>query len=165
MPPHPLAHHAYIGVGSNLDEPLQQVRAAIAELGELPRSRVTGRSSLYRSAPIGTGEQPDYINAVIDIATDLSPEGLLGELQAIEARHGRVRGERNAPRTLDLDLLLYDQAVIATPDLTVPHPRMHQRAFVLLPLAELAPIVIIPGHGAVDALLQGVAVQRIERLG
>jgi 2-amino-4-hydroxy-6-hydroxymethyldihydropteridine diphosphokinase len=165
MPPHLLAHQAYVGVGSNLDEPLQQVRAAIAELAEMPGSRVTGRSSLYRSAPIGKADQPDYINAVVEIATDLSPEGLLGQLGAIEARHGRVRGERNAPRTLDLDLLLYDQAVIETPDLTVPHPRMHERAFVLLPLAELAPTAIVPGHGAVEALLPGVAAQRLERLG
>lgn len=165
MPPRQLAHQAYIGVGSNLDEPVRQCRSAIAALGDLPGSRVTGYSSLYRSAPLGKTDQPDYVNAVVGIATDLSAESLLQALRAIEACHGRVRGERNAARTLDLDLLLYDRAVIETPDLTVPHPRMHERAFVLLPLAELAPTVTIPGHGAVAALLREVARQRIERLG
>ena len=155
---------AYIGVGSNLNDPVRQVRAAIVGLRELPHTRVTEASSLYRTAPVGAADQPDFVNAVVTLDTGLTPHSLLEALLVIEARHGRLRGERNAARTLDLDLLLYADEVIAAPGLTLPHPRMHERAFVLLPLAEVAPQVAIPGHGPVAALLNGLAGQRVEKL-
>jgi 2-amino-4-hydroxy-6-hydroxymethyldihydropteridine diphosphokinase len=135
----------------------------LAELAALPASRLVAQSSLYRSAPVdATG--PDFVNAVAGIDTALSATDLLAALQSIEQRHGRVRGERNAPRTLDLDLLLHGEAVIDTPALTLPHPRLHERAFVLLPLAEVAPALVVPGRGAVRELLRGLGAQAIERL-
>jgi 2-amino-4-hydroxy-6-hydroxymethyldihydropteridine diphosphokinase len=131
---------AYIGIGSNLHEPHAQVEAAFEELARLPRTRLSARSSLYRSAPVGYAAQPDFINAVAELDTGLGARELLGELQAIEARHGRRRSFANAPRTLDLDLLLFGDARIDEPQLVVPHPRMHERAFVLAPLLEIAPL-------------------------
>jgi 2-amino-4-hydroxy-6-hydroxymethyldihydropteridine diphosphokinase len=130
---------AYIGIGSNLGDPVRQVRAAFDALERLPQSRLVKKSSLYRTAPVGHADQPDFINAVAQLETGLSAERLLAELQALEARHGRARSFPNAPRTLDLDVLLYGNAAIALPGLTVPHPRMHERAFVLKPLMEIAP--------------------------
>jgi len=130
---------AYIGIGSNLDDPRAQVLSAFEELDALPHTRLVKKSSLYRSAPLGYAAQPDFVNAVAQIETGLPAERLLAELQAIEARHGRKRSFVNAPRTLDLDLLLYGAAALSTPNLEVPHPRMHERAFVLKPLLEIAP--------------------------
>jgi 2-amino-4-hydroxy-6-hydroxymethyldihydropteridine diphosphokinase len=130
---------AYIGIGSNLDDPRAQVLQAFTELDRLPHSRVVKKSSLYRSAPIGHAAQPDFINAVAQLETGLPAERLLAELQEVEARHGRVRSFPNAPRTLDLDVLLYGNAEIRSTTLTVPHPRMHERAFVLKPLLEISP--------------------------
>ena len=130
---------AYVGIGSNLDDPVRQVRQAFDELDRLPHTRLVKKSSLYRSAPLGYEKQPDFINAVAQLETGLPAERLLAELQEIEARHGRKRSFPNAPRTLDLDLLLYGQAELRSPALTVPHPRMHERAFVLRPLMEIAP--------------------------
>jgi len=145
---------AYVGMGSNLDGPQRQVTQAFSELDAIPRTRLVKRSSLYRSEPIGHAAQPEFVNAVAAIDTSLAPEGLLGELQAIEARHGRRRGLPNAPRTLDLDLLLYEDRVVASPRLTLPHPRMHERAFVLRPLADLAPDWEHPAlHQTVQELL------------
>lgn len=135
---------AYIGLGSNLDDPVRHVETALAELDRLPHTRVVRRSSLHRTAPVGYADQPDFINAVAELETDLPPERLLDELQALEARHGRVRSFRNAPRTLDLDLLLYGDLILETERLTVPHPRMRERAFVLEPLREIAPDLEIP---------------------
>jgi 2-amino-4-hydroxy-6-hydroxymethyldihydropteridine diphosphokinase len=121
-------------------------------------------SGFYRSAPVdATG--PDYVNAVAEVRTTLSAPDLLAALQRIEAAHGRTRPFPNAPRTLDLDLLLHGDAVVVSPALTLPHPRMHQRAFVLVPLAELAPDAAIPGAGPVADLLAGVAGQRLDKLG
>jgi 2-amino-4-hydroxy-6-hydroxymethyldihydropteridine diphosphokinase len=134
------------------------------ELKALPGTRVRRCSSLYRTAPVGEPDQPDFINAVVQIETALDPLEVLDALLAIERRHGRVRSRRNAPRTLDLDLLLYDDRTIDTPGLQLPHPRMHERAFVLLPLAEIAPDASIPGRGPVAALLPGVAGQRVVRV-
>jgi 2-amino-4-hydroxy-6-hydroxymethyldihydropteridine diphosphokinase len=154
---------AWIGLGANLGDARAAVLGALAELAALPASRLVAQSSLYRSAPVdATG--PDFVNAVAGIDTALSATDLLAALQSIEQRHGRVRGERNAPRTLDLDLLLHGEAVIDTPALTLPHPRLHERAFVLLPLAEVAPALVIPGRGAVRELLRGLGAQAIERL-
>jgi 2-amino-4-hydroxy-6-hydroxymethyldihydropteridine diphosphokinase len=155
---------AYVSLGSNLSGPEGQVRAALDALGRLPRTRVTARSSLYRTAPVGREDQPDFVNAVACVETELSARELLAALLAIETEHGRVRSTPNAPRTLDLDLLLFGDAVISVPGLEVPHPRMHERAFVLKPLAEIAPAAQVPGHGAVAELLARVAAQRIERI-
>jgi len=155
---------AFVGVGSNLGEPVRQVEQALTELDGLPHSRVVRRSSLYRSAPLGYAAQPDFVNAVAQLETGMPAERLLGELQAIESRHGRQRSFANAPRTLDLDLLLFEKLQINTPALTVPHPRMHERAFVLKPLLEISPEATIPGIGAAREALKSVAAQPVERI-
>jgi len=155
---------AYIGLGANLGDPRGQIRAALAALGNLPATRLAGQSSFYHSAPQGYAEQPDFINAVARIETELAPRALLDALLAIELSLGRNRSFANAPRTLDLDLLLYDQKVIAEPGLHVPHPRMHTRAFVLAPLAEIASEIEIPGQGHIVPLLAACAGQTIEKL-
>jgi 2-amino-4-hydroxy-6-hydroxymethyldihydropteridine diphosphokinase len=155
---------AYVGIGSNLGEPTAQVSRAFDELARLPRTRLAGRSSLYRTAPLGHAQQPDFINAVAGLDTELGAEELLRELQAIENRHGRRRSFPNAPRTLDLDLLLYGDAPLDRPGLVVPHPRMHGRAFVLQPLLEIAPAAHIPGRGAAAACLAACADQQVERI-
>ena len=154
---------AYIGVGANLGDALANVDAALRELAALPGVRLLGQSSRYRSAPIDA-DGADYVNAVACIDTALAAPALLDALQAIEAAHGRARPYRNAPRTLDLDLLLYGDEPIDLPHLRVPHPRMGERAFVLLPLLEIAPDACIPGHGPARALLAGVADQAIARI-
>jgi len=159
-----VTHVAFIGIGSNLDEPRARVRAAFNELDALPHSRVSGRSSLYRSAAVGGPPQPDYINAVARLGTGLEPDALLAALLAIEHRHGRSRGEPNAPRTLDLDLLLYDSETLATARLRLPHPRMHERRFVLAPLLEVQPDAQVPGHGPVAQLLRRCAGQDLARI-
>jgi 2-amino-4-hydroxy-6-hydroxymethyldihydropteridine diphosphokinase len=155
---------AFIGVGSNLDEPIAQVRAALQELDRLPGSRVLKRSSLYRSAPVGYATQPDFVNAVAQLETTLEAQQLLAELQQIEARHGRKRSFANAPRTLDLDLLLYGDSIQSSDTLTLPHPRMHERAFVLEPLMEIAEGTRIPGKGPAKDLLRACAGQRVETI-
>jgi 2-amino-4-hydroxy-6-hydroxymethyldihydropteridine diphosphokinase len=153
---------AYVGVGSNLDGPQHHVAEALGELDAIPGTRTVKRSSLYRSAPVGYAAQPEFVNAVAALETTLDPETLLGELQAIEARHGRRRRFLNAPRSLDLDLLLYGEAEQRTARLTLPHPRMHERAFVLKPLVELEPAIVIPGRGRAQDLLAACAGQRVE---
>ena len=154
---------AYVGLGANLGDALGTLREAVARLRALPSTRLASVSSLYRTAPIdSTG--PDYLNAVAALDTALSPEALLAALQAIELDHGRERPYRNAPRTLDLDLLLHGAAVRTTPMLTLPHPRLDQRAFVLHPLLELAPDVCDPAGTPLAGRLAEVADQRIERL-
>ena len=156
---------AYVGVGSNLDDPRRQVETALAELGGLPATRVTRRSSLYRTPPMGPQDQPDYINAVVELETGLAPLALLDELQRLENLHRRVRGsERWGPRTLDLDLLLYGALSLDEPRLTVPHPGLAQRAFVLVPLAEIAPTLTVPGLGALRRLCEAVPTTGMERL-
>ncbi|MDQ5902699.1 MAG: 2-amino-4-hydroxy-6-hydroxymethyldihydropteridine diphosphokinase [Pseudomonadota bacterium] len=155
---------AFVALGANLVEPQAQVRAALAELARLPQSTLVAASSLYRTAPVGLAGQPDFINAVAALDTSLSPDDLLEALFAIERSFGRVRKEKNGPRTLDLDLLLYDSEIIDTPHLHLPHPRLHLRAFVVVPLAEIAPDCRLPGRGTVAAWLPAVANQQIERL-
>jgi 2-amino-4-hydroxy-6-hydroxymethyldihydropteridine diphosphokinase len=150
----------FIGLGANLGDASATLNAAIAALAGLPLTTLTARSKTYRSAPVDA-QGPDYLNAVAELDTALLPAVLLRELQGIEQAHGRERAYRNAPRTLDLDLLLYGDQTIATPDLTVPHPRMHERAFVLLPLQELAPGLDIPMQGKLADLLTAVADQRV----
>ena len=154
---------AYIGIGANLGDARANVEDALTRLAALPATRVTARSSLWKTAPIDSSGD-DYINAVARIDTSLAPADLLDAVRAIELAHGRERPYRNAPRTLDLDILLYGDARIDTPSLTVPHPRMHQRAFVLAPLAEIAPDAVIADIGALADLLPAVADQAIERL-
>ena len=142
-----MPHIAFIGLGSNLEDPRSQLQRAFAELGGLPGTRLTARSSLYRSAPLGYPYQPEFVNAVAKIATALTPQALLQALLQIEHWHGRERTFRNAPRTLDLDVLLYDDTQLHEHGLTIPHPQMHLRAFVLQPLLEIAPNIGIPGIG------------------
>ena len=153
----------HIGLGANLGDARAALAAAVQSLAGLASTELSAVSPTYRSAPIDAAG-PDYLNAVVQLRTGLAPEVLLAALQRIEAAHGRERPYRNAPRTLDLDLLLYGDELIDTPLLSVPHPRLHERAFVLLPLADVAPDAIVPGRGAVQSLLPGVAGQRIERL-
>lgn len=155
---------AYIALGANLGDPASTIRAAFGALANLPDSRVVRCSSLYRTAPVGIVDQPEFVNAVALLETTLAPVALLGELLDIEQRFGRQRGEKNGPRTLDLDLLLYDDCHVELPELTLPHPRLHLRAFVLQPLAELAPDLHLPGRGHITAWLPAVANQGIVRL-
>jgi len=155
---------AYVALGSNLGNPVQTVEDAIDAMAALRGSLLKAISSLYRTAPVGLKHQPDFINAVVAIDTRLDARKLLDELFSLEARFGRERSVKNAPRTLDLDLLLHDDTVIDDPALTLPHPRMHERAFVLAPLAEIAPDLIIPGRGPVAELLAACAGQRINPL-
>ncbi len=156
---------AYIGLGSNLDDPLARLRSGVAALTQLDRTRVELCSSFYRTAPVGTQDQPDFINAVCRVCTGQSPTTLMRNLLQIERAHGRVReGEKGGPRTLDLDLLLYGDQAIEIEGLTVPHPRLHERAFVLYPLHEIEPDLAVPGHGTVRNLLAGCARQRVEKL-
>ncbi len=156
---------AFVGIGANLGEALRAIREAIVELGDLPSTRVVAVSSIYRTAPVDVPDpQPDYVNAVARLETGLDAFALLGALQSIEKQHGRERAERNAARTLDLDLLLFGGEQIRTPGLTVPHPRMVHRAFVLVPLAEISADLVVPGAGPVRDLLPRVAGQRVERL-
>ena len=154
---------AYIGLGANLGDARAALASALAALAGLADTTLLRSSSVWRSAPIDSSG-PDYLNAVAELRTSLAPIDLLHRLQAIELAHGRERPYRNAPRTLDLDLLVYGAQSLATPELTLPHPRAHERAFVLAPLAELAPDLVITGRGRVSDLLAAVADQRIERL-
>lgn len=156
---------AYVAFGANLGEPHAALANALHALAALPDTCVVAHSSCYRTAPVGVaGEQPDYINAVIALDTGFAPRPLLDALLAIEAAGGRTRHAHQAPRTMDLDLLLHGDAVIDEDGLILPHPRMHQRAFVLHPLAEIAPALVIPGIGPIAALLPAVAGQAISRL-
>lgn len=157
---------AYIGLGSNLDGPERHVRDAIAALASLPGTRLRRSSSFYRSRPVGPPGQPDYINAVIELETDLEPHDLLDSMQSIEQAHGRVRSrERWGPRPLDLDLLLFDEREIRDARLIVPHPEIGRRNFVLCPLLEVAPAARIPGLGSARTLLRELGTAGLERLG
>ena len=155
---------AYVGLGSNLGDARAHVLRAFEDLARLPETRLEARSALYRSAPLDAPGQADYVNAAAGVDTELSAAQLLAALQDIEQRYGRERPYANAPRTLDLDLLLYDEAAFASAMLTLPHPRMHERAFVLAPLAELDPRLEVPGRGSVRELLARCAGQRVARL-
>ena len=149
--------HAWIGLGGNLAESARTLHAVLAELGQVPGCRLLRHSSFYRTAPWGMQDQPDFINAVAELATRLSADALLQQLLAIERRHGRERsGPRWGPRLIDLDLLTYGDCEIDLEGLQVPHPRIAERAFVLLPLAELAPQLEIPGQGRVIELLKAL---------
>jgi 2-amino-4-hydroxy-6-hydroxymethyldihydropteridine diphosphokinase len=161
-----MATRAFIGLGSNLAHPRRQLARALARLGRIDGVRLLAVSPNYVTAPIGGMPQPDYVNAVALVETTLSPRALLARLHAIERRQRRRRDAstpRNAPRTLDLDLLLYGALRIRSPQLSIPHPRMHERAFVLRPLTDVMPAVRIPGRGLARRLLPNVRGQQIAR--
>ena len=155
----------YIGLGSNLDGPSGQIQRAFMELGVLPRSRLLAHSHLYKSRPLGPQNQPDYINAVAALSTGLAPLELLHSLRELEEGHGRRRISelRWGTRSLDLDILVYGDIHLQLPELTLPHPGVHLRSFVLYPLAELAPALVIPGHGPVQTLRDRCYMPPIER--
>jgi len=161
--PAPGRERAWIALGANLGDARATLAAALDDLAALPHSQLAARSSCWRSAPVDAAG-PDFLNAVAALDTALAPQDLLAALQAIEAAHGRERPYRHAPRTLDLDLLLYGDQLLHTPTLTLPHPRLHLRAFVLEPLAELAPGLSIPGLGPLQRWRAAAADQALERL-
>ncbi len=154
----------YLGLGSNLESPVEQLRAARAAIANMSGISETGFSSLYRSPPMGGKEQPDYVNAVMAIETKLSPLELLTVTQTIENEHGRIRSERWGARTLDIDILLFGDEVLNLPDLIVPHYGMVERAFVLYPLFEIAPDLEIPTHGKLADLVSRCPVDGLECL-
>ena len=156
---------AHVGVGSNLNNPHDQVARALAALDSLPMTEKVAESSLYQTAPIGLVDQPAFINAVACLHTRLEPDALLQALRGIEDAYQRSRSVKNGPRTLDLDLLTYDDRSQSDPKLTLPHPRMHLRAFVLIPLLEISPAAVIPGLGPAINFLPAVQNQGITRLG
>jgi len=147
---------AAVALGSNMEDPERQVNRGFEEIAALPETMLLARSRLYRTAPVGYVDQPDFINACALVDTRLAPRALLGELLALEKRHGRVREIPNGPRTLDLDIVLYGDQVIDEPGLKVPHPRAHERAFVMTPLVDVWPEARIPGKGAARELLRKV---------
>lgn len=147
---------AAVALGSNLEDPEAQVRRGFEALAGLPRTRLLARSALHRTAPVGYAGQPDFINACALVETELGARELLDALLAVERRHGRVRDIPNGPRTLDLDIVLYGDAVIDEPGLKVPHPRAHERAFVLRPLVEAWPEAVIPGRGSARECLERI---------
>jgi len=157
--------NAYIGLGSNLGDPIRQLTDALTDLQALPGTSLVAQSSFYRSKALGPDDQPDYINAAAMLMTSLSGDALMQYLLGIEQQHGRVRGsERWQPRILDLDLLLYDQNQITTAGLVVPHPEIAKRNFVLMPLAEITPDLNIPGQGRVADLLAKIGMADIEKI-
>lgn len=155
---------AFIALGSNLNKPKQQVLLAIAAIIQLPHTSLIKNSSLYKTAPVGYDDQPDFINAVLEVETKLSPLALLRELLIIEEKQGRERSFPNAPRVLDCDLLLYDDIVMNTKELILPHPRMHERGFVMLPLAEIAPDLVLKKYGKASDLAKQCANQGAEKI-
>ncbi len=154
----------YIALGSNLDNPALQIKSAISALAELPESKLSKTAGWYRSRAIGPGVQADYINTVVAIITELSPQQLLKALQGIENQQGRKRTLHWGPRSIDLDILLYDQRVINTTNLIIPHPRLEQRNFVLYPLADIAPELILPDKIPLQELLANTCAEGIVRL-
>lgn len=159
-----ILHPVYVGLGSNLEDPRAQLQRAFGELRGLPGTRSVVHSALYGSEPLGPPGQPDYINAVAMLSTVLAPLELLEELQSLEQAHRRIRSRHWGPRTLDLDILLYGDQQIDLPGLRVPHPHMHSRNFVLAPLYEIAPDLVVPGRGAVRELLAKCEQRRLKRL-
>ena len=154
----------YIALGSNLEEPSQQIYKAINLINTINELSVTHKSSLYKTKPIGKIDQPDFINAAVKVEGDISPENLHAVLQDIETQAGRIRTELNEPRTLDLDILLIDDLIIKTKKLTVPHPRMHQRQFVIMPLYEINQKLNIPGIGSIDEIFKSLPDQGVIRI-
>ena len=157
-------HQAFIALGSNLEDPQAQVERALETIANTTNIKLIKASSLYRTVPVGYDNQPDFINAVAEIETDLNPLALLHTLLEIETQHGRERPFPNAPRVLDLDVLLYEGVATSSPALTLPHPRMHNRGFVMLPLAEIAPKISIGTYGCADELAAKCDNQGVSKL-
>lgn len=157
-------HTACVALGANIGDPLRQIEAGFTALAALPGTRLIARSSLYRSAPVGYADQPDFINAVALIETTLTPHALLDAVLGIERENGRVREFPNAPRTLDLDIVLYGDVILRESGLTIPHARMLERAFVMVPLAEIAPDTVVPGQGRVSDLARRVDAASVAQL-
>ena len=157
-------HQAFIALGSNLEDPQAQIERALETIANTTNIKLIKASSLYRTVPVGYDNQPDFINAVAEIETDLNPLALLDRLLEIETQHGRERPFPNAPRVLDLDVLLYEGVATSSPALTLPHPRMHTRGFVMLPLAEIAPKISIGNHGYADDLAAKCDNQGVSKL-
>lgn len=156
---------AYVAIGSNLSDPAKQVRSACERLAQLEDTRLVSQSRLYRTAPLGPQDQPEFVNACAGLLTRLTPEALHAVLRSVEREMGKVPPPvRWGPRVIDLDLLMYANERRATPELTLPHPRMHERNFVLYPLAELAPTLEVPGHGRIADLAEQVGRQGLELL-
>ncbi len=157
-------NQTFIALGSNLKNPIFQIQQAFKALNQLPDTHLVKQSSLYKSAPVGKLDQPDFINAVAQIETTLKPQELLEALLEIERHQGRIRTALNSPRTLDLDILLYENLQYCDENLIIPHPRMTQRAFVLQPLIEIAPNCNIPGYACISKLLTACSEQKLERI-
>jgi 2-amino-4-hydroxy-6-hydroxymethyldihydropteridine diphosphokinase len=157
-------HSIFIGLGSNLDNPQQKIKDAIHLINEIDDVNITATSSLYETPPVGFLNQPNFINAVVQISSSINCNELLLKLFDIERIFGRVRKEKNGPRTLDLDILLFDDLVLESESLTIPHPRMHERLFVLIPLLEISPIIEIPKYGSVSNLISGLTIQNIKKV-
>jgi 2-amino-4-hydroxy-6-hydroxymethyldihydropteridine diphosphokinase len=158
---------AYLGIGSNLGDPIENCRAALREIAALKNVRVLRRSSLYRTQPVGNVSQDWFVNGVLEVRTAFTAPQLLKAMQWAEQAMGRVRAEKWGPRTIDIDILLYGQEIVETGDLVIPHPEMHKRRFVLVPMNEIAPYVIHPRYGIsmkglLDRLEDNLAVERIE---
>ena len=155
---------AFVALGANLGNPAQQVAAGVEALAMLPNTRLAAVSPFYRSAPVGYAGQPHFVNAVAKIETALAPRELLDALLAIERNFGRIRDVKNGPRTLDLDIALYGDSQVSEPGLEIPHPRMRERAFVLVPLADIDPDQVVPGLGRAADLLAGVDAASVEKM-
>lgn len=160
----PLVHPAYIALGSNLNDPRAQVERGLQALTQLPETRLRARSGWYQSRAVGPGQQPDYLNGVVLLETSLEPESLILHLQRIEAAQGRERRVRWAARTLDLDILLYGDRIIATDRLQIPHPRLAERNFVLYPLADISPDLVLPNGTPLASLLQHCPAEGLKRV-
>ena len=157
-------HRIYIALGSNLEKPSKQIHIAIRSIDRIQGISVTHISSLYKTKPIGKLDQPDFINAVIELKGNISPEKLHAELQSIETQAGRIRMELNEPRTLDLDILLIDEIIMKTNTLTIPHPRMHLRQFVIIPLFEINQKLKIPEIGPISKILESLPEQGVIKI-
>jgi 2-amino-4-hydroxy-6-hydroxymethyldihydropteridine diphosphokinase len=157
-------HSIFIGLGSNLDNPQQKIKDAIHLINEIDDVNITATSSLYETPPVGFLNQPNFINAVVQISSSINCNELLLKLFDIERIFGRVRKEKNGPRTLDLDILLFDDLVLESESLTIPHPRMHERLFVLIPLLEISPIIQIPKYGSANNLISGLNIENIKKV-
>ena len=157
-------HNIFIGLGSNLDNPQQKIKDAICLIKKIDDVNIIATSSLYETPHVGFLDQPNFINAVVQISSSINYNELLVKLFGIEHIFGRIRKEKNGPRTLDLDILLFDDLILESNSLTIPHPRMHERLFVLIPLLEISPIIQIPKYGSVHSLISGLKVQNIKKV-
>lgn len=154
----------FVGLGSNINDPVWQLHSAIREIDEIHDAALVSVSPFYQTVPVGILDQPPFVNAVVQVETTLSPQDFLRQLSAIESDHGRIRAEKNGPRTLDLDILIFNEWRIDDGNLTIPHPRMHERAFVLVPLLDIAPAVYVPGKGPARQLLETVGASGVHRM-